>query len=141
MSCLRRSEVLTPRIVFRSRDVNYGDMAPMKMKCDPFRFALLEGKTFIRNGRVSPGGCPPGLPTDPYWPNSGIRLVMAWVRYGTRYTEWTTRAAGSGKRSRKRLSASQLMVSPRLRRDNHFRQARVIASRNLCNAPPLPVIP
>jgi hypothetical protein len=33
------------------------------------------------------------------------------------------------------------MDLPRLRRDSHFRQKPSTASRNLCNASPLPVIP
>lgn len=57
------------------------------------------------------------------------------------YTEWTTRTAGSGYRSRRRLNVAQSSERSRLRRFSHFRQHRTTAVRNCVNAYALPVIP
>jgi hypothetical protein len=43
----------------------------------------------------SPWELPPRVPTDPDVPHSSIRLVQEELRRYA-YTEWTTRAVGSG---------------------------------------------
>ena len=52
-------------------------------------------------GRVAPGDCSPGAPTDPYVPSraygsSGHELATV------RYTEWIAIGGGSGKRPNSR---------------------------------------
>ena len=60
-------------------------------------------------GRVAPGDCSLGAPTDPYVPcwaygSSHHEVATGW------YTEWTTRGGGSGNRSSIRVNWSQAMV-------------------------------
>ena len=50
-------------------------------------FALVQFS--VQRGRVGPGRCRPGPPTDPDVRNSRIRLLGLAVRYVRRRAEWT----------------------------------------------------
>src|SRR5262249_2598076 len=75
----------------------------------------------VSDRRVALGGYPPRAPTDPDVRNYRIRLVQPTV-HTRRYTEWTTRAAGSGYRSSRPHRLAQPKQPFQLRRESHFRQ-------------------
>src|SRR5262249_38326167 len=89
---------------------------------------------------VALGGYPPRAPTDPDVQISRIRLVRSTV-HTRRYTEGTTRAAGSGIRS----SSPHRLPHPRrpsqLRRASHFRHTRATIPRLRFNEEQFPVTP
>src|SRR5262245_7358296 len=92
------------------------------------------------HSRVALGGYPPRAPTDPDVRNYRIRLVQSTV-HTRRYTEWTTRAAGSGYRS----STPHRLAHPKqpfqLRRESHFRQIRATIALIRYNEAQFPVTP
>jgi hypothetical protein len=90
--------------------------------------------------RVALGGCPPRAPTDPDVQISCIRLVRSTL-HTRRYTEWTTRAAGSGSRSSNPHRFAQPKRPFQLRRASHFRQRRATIPRIRFNEEPFPVTP
>ena len=78
--------------------------ASLSMRGDRLAAALAGARTFVGgmarldlaklllfSDRVGPGGCPPGPPTDPDVPDSGIRLLGLWRRCATVNTVNNTR--------------------------------------------------
>src|ERR1700722_16025528 len=90
--------------------------------------------------RVALGSYPPRAPTDPDVPISSIRLVRSTL-HTRRYTEWTTRAAGSGIRSSKPHRLAQPKRPFQLRRESHFRQIRATMARIRLSEEQFPVTP
>ncbi len=90
-------------------------------------------------GRVTQGGRPPRVPTDPDLPNSGIRLVMS-RRYGAAYRV-------DRDRWRKRVTLQEAIeaipshpaTAPSARQPRF--QIHVAAARKRVSADELPVIP
>jgi len=106
-----------------------------------------EGCGLERAGRAdrqmagSPRGiAPPGLPQIRTCPirASGSSSYGFAVR---RYTEWTTTAAGSGRRFSSRLKWSHVSLPSRRRRPSHIFQMRCTMTWNTDNAWALPVTP
>lgn len=85
-------------------------------------------------------GEPARPPTDPDVRISRIRFVKQRVRYAT-YTEWTTRARGSGKTSSSWRIRVQFQRDFHERRFNHLYQIFGTRCRSATSARPLPVIP
>src|SRR5262245_51945378 len=90
--------------------------------------------------RVALGGCPPRAPTDPDVQISCIRLVRSTL-HTRRYTEWTTRAAGSGYRSSSPHRLAQPKRPFQLRLESHFRQIRATIALIRLNEEQFPVTP
>src|SRR5262249_20739711 len=90
--------------------------------------------------RVALGGYPPRAPTDPDVRNYRLRLVRPTV-HTRRYTEWTTRAAGSGYRSSSPHRLAQPKQPFQLRRESHFRQIRATIALIRLNEEQFPVTP
>src|SRR5262249_33697454 len=90
--------------------------------------------------RVALGSCPPRAPTDPDVRNCRIRLVRSTL-HTRRYTEWTTRAAGSGIRSSKPHRLAQPKRPFQLRRESHFRQIRATMALIRVHEEQFPVTP
>src|SRR5579864_6492578 len=90
--------------------------------------------------RVALGGYPPRAPTDPDVRNYRIRLVQSTV-HTRRYTEWTTRAAGSGYRASRPHRLAHPKQPFQLRRESHFRQIRATMALIRDNEAQFPVTP
>ena len=90
--------------------------------------------------RVALGGYPPRAPTDPDVRNYRIRLVRPTL-HTRRYTEWTTRAAGSGIRPSSPHRLAQPKRPFQLRRASHFRHIRATMARIRFNEEQFPVPP
>ena len=90
--------------------------------------------------RVALGGYPPRAPTDPDVLVSSIRLVRPTV-HTRRYTEWTTRAAGSGYRSNSPHRLAHPKQPFQLRRESHFRLTRATIALIRLNEEQFPVTP
>ena len=90
--------------------------------------------------RVALGGYPPRAPTDPDVRNYRIRLVQSTV-HTRRYTEWTTRAAGSGYRASRPHRLAHPKQPFQLRRESHFRQIRATMALIRYNEAQFPVTP
>src|SRR5262249_41780257 len=90
--------------------------------------------------RVALGSCLPRAPTDPDVRNCRIRLVRSTL-HTRRYTEWTTRAAGSGSRSSRPHRLAQPKRPFQLRRESHFRQMRATTPRIRLSEAQFPVTP
>ena len=104
----------------------------------PHVVAGLVGRERFVPGR--PESCLPGLPqirTCPIKAYGSSDHACA----AARHTEWTANAGGSGNRFKSRVKWSQEITGARARRDSHFRQSPVTASRNRRNPSLLPVIP
>jgi hypothetical protein len=93
-----------------------------------------------RSCRVALGSYPPRAPTDPDVRNCRSRLVRSTL-HTRRYTEWTTRAAGSGICS----SNPHRLAQPRrpfpLCRESHFRHTRATIALIRFNEEQFPVTP
>ena len=79
-------------------------------------------------------------PTDPDVRDYRIRLVQSTV-HTRRYTEWTTRAAGSGYRSSRPHRLAHPKQPFQLRRESHFRQIRATIALIRDNEAQFPVTP
>src|SRR5262245_5061239 len=90
--------------------------------------------------RVALGSYPPRAPTDPDVQISCIRLVRSTL-HTRRYTEWTTRAAGSGYRSSSPHRLAQPKQPLQLRLESHFRQTRATIALIRPNEEQFPVTP
>ena len=98
------------------------------------------GQPPITPCRVALGGYPPRAPTDPDVRDFRIRLVRSTV-HTRRYTEWTTRAAGSGYRSSRPHRLAHPKQPFQLRRESHFRQTRATMALIRDNEAQFPVTP
>src|SRR5262249_19440771 len=90
--------------------------------------------------RVVLGGYPPRAPTDPDVRHYRIRLVRPTV-HTCRYTEWITRAAGSGSRPSSPHRLAQPKQPFQLRRESHFRQTRATIALIRLSEEQFPVTP
>jgi hypothetical protein len=117
-------------------------IVPMKPESAPntSRAKSRSGPRLEKPCRVALGSCPPRAPTDPDVRNYRIRLVRSTL-HTRRYTEWTTRAAGSGIRSSNPHRLAQPKRPFQLRRESHFRQTRATIPRIRFNEEQFPVTP
>src|SRR5262245_18181103 len=101
---------------------------------------VVKGRIATGLCRVALGSCPPRAPTDPDVRNYRIRLVRPTL-HTRRYTEWTTRAAGSGIRP----SSPHRLAHPKrpfqLRRASHFRHIRATMALIRLSEEQFPVTP
>jgi hypothetical protein len=111
-----------------------------RAKASGSRWRALQGVRLTVRCRVALGGRPPRAPTDPDVQLSCIRLVRSTL-HTWRYTEWTTRAAGSGIRPSKPHRLAQPKRPFQLRRESHFRQIRATIPRIRLSEEPFPVTP
>jgi hypothetical protein len=104
------------------------------------KFTLLFVFHAVERGRVAPGDCSPGAPTDPGVPNSGTRLLEVRIRYvwppatarighkgSCASKAWTIRGRGSGKRFSRFIIHGQVhrRRAAKERRASHFLHALV----------------
>jgi hypothetical protein len=137
-----------PRCLVRGcRDIARAGVVPVRGRRP--RPASTSGRS-SRNTRISPIRRPPlGRPqaaSDPHY-FGGSALRSLWTSAcrvalgGCRYTEWTTRAAGSGYRS----SWPHRLAHPKqpfhLLRESHFRHIRATMARIRFNEAQFPVTP